>query len=107
MLNLIVVKSKNKYYATVTGTNSYYNSSMGSYFINGKKPSPSFKSNWVVIDRIPKTIQHEVLQPDTNKRYELEDKKLLSIMGNNMKEVFTQEEFLEENEDGNKHGKNE
>ena len=68
---IIGIKCKNKYY--ISQESPAYDSGLGGYLINNKKPEKSFHKNWYIIDSIPETFQHYVGQPCINRRYELID----------------------------------
>lgn len=85
MLKLIGIKVKDKgFFITNNLDNSYSTSHLGSYFINGETPQPSFHKSWFRVESEPKSLQQTVTQPNTNERYELRDKSL----SDKFKEVY-------------------
>lgn len=79
ILHIVGVKTNKGYYITDNYTNdSYFNSSLKYYFVNGKKLTSSFKKDWFFIGEEPKTVEIQQSQPNINYRYELIDKSLES-----------------------------
>lgn len=72
MLNLTIIKTKNKIFVKGINCNLKY------YIFDGKFAKKTFNSNWYEIEQIPKKIEYETQQEFINYRYELIDKSFAS-----------------------------
>lgn len=74
MKKLIGIKANNGYF--ISEIEKTYSSTLTELLFDGKKPEPTFKMEWVKIEKEPELIQQYVSQPTINRRYELIDKSL-------------------------------
>lgn len=56
----------------------YHRSKIDQLYYDGMLPKPSFKRNWLVIDRYPTTVQRKVSGANINKRWKIRDKDMVS-----------------------------
>ena len=80
-LEIIAIKTEDgKYYISEKQSlDRYtYQSQLPEFMINGKSPLPTFEDNWYCVEFEPKQITKMAKQQNTNYRYELQDKDLIS-----------------------------
>ena len=80
-LDIVAIKTDNgRYYLALKKSvgNSYSSSGLFNYLINGETPKKTFDQGWVYVESEPKRISKMEPQKNTNYRYELQDKGLIS-----------------------------
>lgn len=78
-LEIIAINaSDGRYYISEKRTLNGYRSRLSEFMINGESPLPTFENDWYCIKSEPKQITKMIKQPNTNYRYELQDKALMS-----------------------------
>lgn len=82
MLEIVAIKTKNKYYLSTTddlgNDNRWSHTPLKSLLINGKKPESSYDIKWVAFDEIPTRVERVISQCNINHRFVLTDESLQS-----------------------------
>lgn len=65
-------------YAKAGYKHDYHSGRINNLYFDGKLPKPSFKKNWFVADHFPTTIQKKVSGEYVNRRWEINDKDMVS-----------------------------